>query len=134
MKQDSNTLLTILAILSIITFTRSLVYVIFSADSFNLGEKAGGNIAPFVDKTLTTFAAVRFVLAAVILGVRGVHKDILTGVLVFLLLSSVQRAYYQYLIDSKSKSAALKYLETYQPLSSILVLASSVYIMAYVLF
>jgi hypothetical protein len=134
MKQDSNTLLTILAILSILTFTRSLVYLIFSADSFNLGEKAGGNIAPFVDKTLTTFAAVRFVLAAVILGVRGLHKDILTGVLAFLIFSSVQRAYYQYLIDSKSKSAALQYLETYQPLNTILVLASSVYIMTYVLF
>ena len=134
MKQDSNTLLTILAILSILTFTRSLVYLIFSADSFNLGEKAGTNIKPFVDKTLTVFSSVRFVLAAVILGVRGLHKDILTGVLVFLLFSSSQRAYYQYLIDSKSQSATFKYLETYQPLNTILVLASSVYIMTYVLF
>ena len=134
MKQDSNTLLTILAILSILTFTRSLVYLIFSADSFNLGEKAGTNIQPFVDKTLTVFSSVRFVLAAVILGVRGLHKDILTGVLAFLIFSSVQRAYYQYLIDSKSQSATFKYLDTYQPLNTILVLASSVYIMTYVLF
>jgi hypothetical protein len=110
------------------------VYLVFSADSFNLGEKAGTNIAPFVDKTLTVFSSVRFVLAAVILGVRGLHKDILTGVLVFLLFSSAQRAYYQYLIDSKSQSATFKYLETYQPLNTILVLASSVYIMTYVLF
>ena len=134
MKQDSNTLLTMLAILSILTFTRSLVYAFFSSYSLNLAENAGVNIKPFVDKTLTVFSSIRFVLASIILGVRGLHKDILTGVLVFLVLSSVQRAYYQYLVDSKSKSATTQYLEKYQPLNTILVLASSVYIMTYVLF
>ena len=101
MKQDSNTLLTMLAILSILTFTRSLVYAFFSSDSLNLAENDSVDMKPFVNKTLTTFAAVRFVLAAVILGVRGLHKDILTGVLVFLVLSSVQRSYYEYLFESK---------------------------------
>ena len=134
MKQDSNTLLTILAILSILTFTRSLVYLVFSADSFNLGEKAGTNIKPFVDKTLTVFSSVRFVLAAVILGVRGLHKDILTGVLVFLMFTSIQRVYYEYMRSSAPQSKVTQYLDKYQPVNSVLLFVSSLYIMKYVLF
>ena len=42
--------------------------------------------------------------------------------------------YYQGVGRAERQKTALQYLETYQPLNTILVLASSVYIMTYVLF
>jgi hypothetical protein len=76
----------------------------------------------------------RIILASVILGVRGLHKDILTGVLIFLVLSSVQRAYYEHMLISAPQSKVTQYLDKYQPVNSALLFASSLYIMKYVLF
>ena len=134
MKQDSNTLLTILAILSIITFTRSLVYAIFTREEIDMSKQSGINIHEILDKTLTIFSMLRIILASIILSVRGLHKDILTVVLVFLVLSSVQRFYYEHLISSAPQSMRAQYLDKYQPVNSVLLFVSSLYIMKYVLF
>jgi hypothetical protein len=133
MKQDSNILLTTLAILSILTFTRSLVYVIFGIEAIDMSKQSGINIEEILDKILSIFAMLRIILASVVLGVRGLHKDILTGVLVFLILSSVQRAYYEYMLSYAPQSKVTQYLDKYQPINSALLFASSLYIMKYVL-
>jgi hypothetical protein len=134
MKQDSNILLTTLAILSILTFTRSLVYAIFSIEAIEMSKQSGINIEEILDKVLSIFAMLRIILASVILGVRGLHKDILTGVLVFLVFSSVQRAYYEHMLTSAPQSKVTQYLDKYQPVNSVLLFASSLYIMKYLLF
>jgi len=134
MKQDSNTLLTILAILSILTFTRTLVYVIFGEEAINMSKQSGINVEEILDRTLTIFGMLRIILAGAVLGVRGLHKDILTGVLLFLVFSSIQRFYYEYLRSSAQQSKVTQYLDKYQPVNSVLLFVSSLYIMKYVLF
>lgn len=134
MKQDSNILLTILAILSIITFTRSLVYAIFTKEEIDMSKQSGINVEAILEKTLTIFSMLRIILASIILSVRGLHKDILTGVLVFLVFSSLQRFYYEHLISSAPQSMMAQYLDKYQPVNSVLLFVSSLYIMKYVLF
>jgi hypothetical protein len=134
MKQDSNTLLTVLAILSIITFTRSLVYAIFTTEEIDMSKQSGINVEAILEKTLTIFSMLRIILASIILSVRGLHKDILTGVLVFLVFSSLQRFYYEHLISSAPQSMMAQYLDKYQPVNSVLLFVSSLYIMKYVLF
>lgn len=134
MKQDSNILLTTLAILSILTFTRSLVYVIFTVEEVQMSKQSGINIHEILDKILTIFSMLRIILASVVLGVRGLHKDILTGVLVFLVFSSLQRFYYEYMLSSAPQSKVTQYLDRYQPVNSVLLFVSSLYIMKYVLF
>jgi len=134
MKQDSNILLTTLAILSILTFTRSLVYAIFTVEEIQMSKQSGINIHEILDKTLTIFSMLRIILASVVLGVRGLHKDILTGVLVFLVFSSLQRFYYEHMLTSAPQSKVTQYLDRYQPVNSVLLFVSSLYIMKYVLF
>lgn len=134
MKQDSNILLTALAILSILTFTRSLVYAIFSIEEVQMSKQSGINVEEILDKTLTIFGMLRIILASVVIGVRGLHKDILTGVLVFLVFSSLQRLYYEHMLSSAPQSKITQYLDKYQPVNSVFLFLSSVYIMKYVLF
>jgi hypothetical protein len=134
MKQDSNILLTILAILSILTFTRTLVYAIFGEEAIVMSKQSGINVDEILDRTLSIFAMLRIILAGIVLGLRGLHKDILTGVLVFLVFSSVQRAYYEYMRSSAPQSKVTQELDKYQPVNSVLLFVSSLYIMKYVLF
>ena len=134
MKQDSNILLTILAILSILTFTRTLVYVIFGEEANIMSKQSGINIVEILARTLTIFSMLRIILAGVVLSLRGLHNDILTGVLVFLMFTSIQRVYYEYMRSSAPQSKVTQYLDKYQPVNSVLLFLSSLYIMKYVLF
>jgi uncharacterized membrane protein YhaH (DUF805 family) len=134
MKQDSNILLTILAILIIFTFTRTLVYAIFGEEAVNMSKQSGINVEEILDRTLTIFAMLRIILAGIVLGLRGLHNDILTGVLVFLMFTSIQRFYYEYMRSSAPQSKVTQDLDKYQPVNSVLIFVSSVYIMKYVLF
>ena len=134
MKQDSNILLSILAILSILTFTRTLVYVIIGQEAIYMSKQSGIDVTKILDRTLTLFAILRITLASIILSIRGLHKDILTGVLVFLTLSSIQRFYYEYMISYYPESKVTQYLDKYQPVNSVLLFVSSLYIMKYILF
>lgn len=134
MKQDSNILLTALIILSLVTFTRTMVYILFSDKFINLGKVAGIDIDDVYKKTLLVFSIVRFLLASIILYSRHFHNDMLSYVLVFLIFSSIQRFYYQYLYSIDSKSKIRYNLKEFQPLNTFLVFSSSLYIMKYVLF
>ena len=134
MKQDSNILLTALIILSLVTFTRTMVYILFSDKFIDLGKVAGIDLVDVYKKTLLVFSIVRFLLASIILYSRHFHNDMLSYVLVFLIFSSIQRFYYQYLYSIDSKSKIRYNLQEYQPLNTFLVFSSSLYIMKYVLF
>lgn len=134
MKQDSNILLTALIILSLVTFTRTLVYLLFSDRFINLGKIAGVDLDYVFKKTMLVFSIVRFLLANIILHTRKFQNDTLSYVLVYLIFSSLQRFYYDYLIQHNSNSKIRYYLKDFQPVNTFLILASSLYIMKYVLF
>jgi hypothetical protein len=134
MKGESNLILTILAILSIFSFTRTLVYVAFNDKLLNLDESANFNFDPIFDKTLLIFAIVRITLSLIVLYNRRFYNDLLSFVLIFFVFSSLQRFYYQYLITHDPKSKVKQYLDIYQNYNSILVFLGSLYIMKYVLF
>jgi hypothetical protein len=133
MKKDSNTLLIFLVILSLTTFTRSLVYIIFHTNERRL-SKTLLHFDKLLEVVLLIFGIIRIVLATIIINERGIHNDILTFVLIYLIFSSFQRFYYHYLLTQKPDSQMKKYLEKFQNLNSILILLSSLYIMKYVFF
>ena len=133
MKKDTNTLLIFLVILSLTTFTRSLVYIIFHTNESKLSE-TGIHFGKLLEVVLLIFSIIRVVLATIIISGTGFHNDILTYVLIYLIFSSLQRFYYHYLLTRKPNSKMTKYVEKFQNLNSILILLSSLYIMKYVFF
>lgn len=134
MKQDSNILLTALIILSLVTFTRTLVYLLFSDRFIHLGKIAGVDLDYVFKKTMLVFSIVRILLANIILHTRKFQNDTLSYVLVYLIFSSLQRFYYDYLNNRNSDSKIRYYLKEFQPVNTFLIIASSLYIMKYVLF
>jgi prolipoprotein diacylglyceryltransferase len=110
------------------------VYAIFGEEAVNMSKQSGINVEEILDRTLTIFAMLRIILAGIVLGLRGLHNDILTGVLVFLMFTSIQRFYYEYMRSSAPQSKVTQDLDKYQPVNSVLIFVSSVYIMKYVLF
>jgi len=134
MNKESNILLIILIILSLTTFTRTLVYYIFHTGLINFGSKSKQEIDKVIDKVLVIFTTIRIILVTIILSMRGVQNDILTYVLAFLFLSSTQRYIYEYTKFNYPSSNLYKALENFQDLNTNLVLLSSLYIMKYVFF
>jgi hypothetical protein len=132
MKGDSIIILILLAILSISTLTRSLVYAAFKTNLFDL-EKSE-NMNSVIDKTLTIFASIRLILASIILYLRQLQNDLLTYFLVAFVIISIQREYYQYLILNNKNSKIKLFLDKIQDYTSIIVILGSLYIMKYVLF
>lgn len=134
MNKESNILLIILIILSLTTFTRTLVYYIFHTGLINFGSKSKQEIDKVIDKVLVIFTTIRIILVTIILSMRGVQNDILTYVLAFLFLSSTQRYIYEYTKFNYPSSNLYKALENFQDLNTNMVLLSSLYIMKYVFF
>ena len=134
MNKESNILLIFLIILSLTTFTRTLVYYIFHTGLINFGSKSKLEIDKVIDKVLVIFTTIRIILVTIILSMRGVQNDILTYVLAFLFLSSTQRYIYEYTKFNYPSSNLYKALENFQDLNTNLVLLSSLYIMKYVFF
>ena len=134
MNKESNILLIFLIILSLTTFTRTLVYYIFHTGLINFGSKSKEEIDKVIDKVLVIFTTIRIILVTIILSMRGVQNDILTYVLAFLFLSSTQRYIYEYTKFNYPSSNLYKALENFQDLNTNLVLLSSLYMMKYVFF
>lgn len=134
MNKETNILLIFLIILSLTAFTRTLVYYIFHTGLINFGSKSRQEIDKVLDKVLIIFTTIRIILVTIILSMRGFQKDILTGILVFLFLSSTQRYIYEYTKFNYPSSNLYKALENFQDLNTNLVLLSSLYIMKYVFF
>ena len=134
MNKESNIFLIFLIILSLTTFTRTLVYYIFHTGLINFGSKSKEEIDKVIDKVLVIFTTIRIILVTIILSMRGVQNDILTYVLAFLFLSSTQRYIYEYTKFNYPSSNLYKALENFQDLNTNLVLLSSLYLMKYVFF
>lgn len=134
MLHDTNSLLTILAIMSILSFTRTLVYLLYQKNILNVAGRTEMDVDPYLNKVFLIFSSLRIILSSIVLYKRQFQNDILSYVLIFLIFSSLQRFYYDYLIRNHSDSKIKLYLDKIQDLNSILVFLSSLYIMKYILF
>jgi hypothetical protein len=132
-ESDLNILLTLLIILSVVSFARTLIYIGFDNDLFDLGEKiAGFDTEPILQGVALIFAAIRFLIISLVLNKRGIQQDILTYVLFYLLFTIVLRIYYVYLFFKEPKSKAKYLIDKYQDLNAILVFFSSAYILKFI--
>jgi hypothetical protein len=132
-ESDLNILLTLLIILSVVSFARTLIYIGFDNDLFDLGEKiAGFDTEPILQGVALIFAAIRFLIISLVLNKRGIQQDILTYVLFYLLFTIVLRIYYVYLFFKEPKSKAKYLIDKYQDLNAILVFFSTAYILKFI--
>jgi hypothetical protein len=134
MKQESKIVLTLLVILSLLSFTRTLVYLIFSNNLLKLKGKPKEDVTDVTHKVLLVFSIVRLVIVTIILDKRHLQNDILTYVLLFLFLSSIEGFAYTYYGKYYPKSDIFNFLENIQGLNAFIIIASSLYIMKYVFF
>lgn len=134
MKQESFTLVVLLIILSLTTFTRSLVYFIFSDNFLKLTGKPKEAVAKYIDAILAIFSIIRILLVVIILHKRHFQYDILSYVLLFLLLSAIEGVIYTYNERINPQSNISKALDKIQDANTIMILASSLYIIKYIFF
>lgn len=134
MKQELFALVVLLIILSLTTFTRTLVYFIFRENVLNLTGKPKEEVAKYIDSVLAIFSVIRILLIVIILNKRGFHHDILTYVLLFLLLSALEGVFYDYVRKFKPQSNITKGLDKIQDANTVMILASSLYIIKYIFF
>ena len=132
MKVESTIILILLAILSVSELTRSLVFVAFEDNIFNLNKSSA--MEDTIQKILLIFDTLPDILAVVILYYRQLQNDLLTYILIFFIIVSIQRFYYEYLYFYHPKSQTKMYLDKVQDVISIILFLSSIYIMKYILF
>lgn len=132
MKTETNSVIIILVVLSILTFTRSLAYGLFSSDLTTLNKE--DSVDDDIKKVLFVLSMLRLILAIVVVTMRQIHNDVLTYVLMYIIISTVQRFYYEYMLKTEPNSNTTLYLQKFQAVNFGLLFLSSVYIMKYVLF
>jgi hypothetical protein len=133
-KNLDNQTLVLLILLSIIVFTRTLVYITFDADLLDLDKYLNIESESTVDVVLTIFAIIRLLLSAIILYKTSVRVDILSFALIYLIFSSFLRFYYQYLICKNDHSKTRRYIDRYQDINAVILFMISLYIIKHVFF
>jgi len=134
-ESDLNILLTLLIILSVVSFARSLIYIGFDNDLFDLGEKiAGFDTEPILQGVGLIFAAIRLLVIGLVLNKRGIQADMLTYVLLYLIFTILLRIYYVYLFFKDPKNKHVFVIDKYQDLNAILVFLSTAYILKFIFF
>lgn len=134
MKQELFALVVLLIILSLTTFTRTLVYFIFRENILNLTGKPREQVGKYIDTVLAIFSIIRILLIVLIINKRGLHHDILTYVLVFLFISALEGVLYDYSRKYNPQSNITKGLDKIQDINTVMILASSIYILKYIFF
>jgi hypothetical protein len=130
---DTN-LIILLVILSILSFTRTIIYVLFDMNLVALDKQLGFNFEPALNNILLIFAILRLLLATIILYKRTYQFDLITISLIYLIFTSFLRFYYEYLYLYKPRSKELYYIDKYQDVNAILIFTASAYIMYYIFF
>ena len=84
-ERDVNILLTLLIILSILSFIRTFVYIVFDNNLVDIDRKAGYDIEKIMEGVLLIFAILRFYICSIILTKRGIHNDVITYIMFYLI-------------------------------------------------
>lgn len=133
-KNLDNQTLVLLILLSITVFTRTLVYITFDSDLLDLDRYLNIESESTVDVVLTFFAIIRLLLSAIILYKRSFGVDLMTFALIYFILSSFLRFYYQYLIYKNDHSKTRRYIDRYQDINAVILFMISLYIIKHVFF
>ena len=133
-KSDINILLTLLIILSILTFTRTFIYLLFDEQFVNADKYLGLNVDLIMEGVLSIFAILRLYISGLVLVKRGVYYDALTAALGYLIFTSILRLYYEYLYFYKPNSKYKYYIDKYQDVNAFALFLSSSYILYFIFF
>ena len=130
-----NILLTLLIILSVVSFTRSLVYLFFDQNLFDITSKfAGFDTESIFQGIAIIFASLRLLIISLIFNKRGFKNDAISYILLYLLFIVILSFYYAYLFFNYPNSKQAYVIDTYQDLNSILVFFASAYIIKFIFF
>ena len=130
-KSDINILLTLLIILSILTFTRTFIYLLFDEQFVNADKYLGLKLDLIMEGVFTIFAILRLYISALVLIKREIKYDLLTTALGFLIFTSILRLYYEYLYFYKPDSKEKYYIDKFQDVDAFALFLSSSYILYY---
>ena len=131
---EINILLTLLIILSVLSFIRAFIYIVFDNNLVDIDTKIGYNIEKFMEGIYLIFAILRLYICSIILIKREIHNDAITYIMFYLIYTSFLRFYYDYLYFNYPKSNQIYYIDKYQDVNAIFVFLSSAYIVKYIFF
>lgn len=128
-KPDINILLTLLIILSILSFARTFTYILFDNQLVNADKYLGLNIDLILEAVLSIFSILRLYISSLVLIKRGLEYDMLTYVLLYLIFTCFVRFYYEYLYFFKPESKEKYYIDKYQDVNAVSIFLASAYIL-----
>jgi hypothetical protein len=131
-KSDINVLLTLLIILSVLTFSRTFIYLLFDKQFVNADKYLGLNLDIIMEGVLSIFAILRLYISVLVLIKREIKYDLLTTALGFLIFTSILRLYYEYLYFYKPESKEKFYIDKFQDIDAVALFISSSYILYYI--
>lgn len=132
-KPDINILLTLLIILSILSFVRTFTYILFDKQLVNADKYFGLNIDLIMEAVLSIFSILRLYISSLVLIKRGLEYDMLTYVLLYLIFTCFVRFYYEYLYFFKPESKEKYYIDKYQDVNAVSIFLASAYILYFIL-
>lgn len=131
---ETNILLALLILLSILSFTRTFVYILFDNHLVDIDRKIGFNLEIILEGVLTIFAILRLYIASIVLIKRPFDFDLLSYVLIYLIFTSFLRFYYEYLYFFKPDSDEKHFIDKYQDVNAVLIFISSAIILKHIFF
>lgn len=128
-----NILLTLLIILSVVSFTRSLVYLFFDRNLFDAADRiAGFNTQPIFEGIAIIFSCLRLLIISLIFNKRGFINDKLTYVLMYFIFNITMSFYYAYLFFNDPNSKEEYVIDVYRDINAVLLFFASAYVIKFI--
>lgn len=133
--RDANLLLTLLILLSVIVFVRTVFFVLFDKRLFALDKNLGFNIQPIIQKfILPMFALLRVIIIFLFFSIKPVQADVISFVLIYILIMSFIRFYFVYLCIYYPESKQIEPIDRFQDINTSVQFITSAYIVYYIFF
>jgi hypothetical protein len=130
----SNEVITLLILVSLLSFTRTIIHILIDKDLIDLDNKLGFNFGHIKNDLSTAFSILRILLISIILAKRNFKIDLISFVLIYLFLLSCLRIYYEYLYLYKPNSKEEYYIDKVLDITTIITFLSSGYIIYFIFF
>jgi len=131
--RDTNLLLTLLILLSVIVFARTIIFVLFDKKLLALDKNLGFNIQPIIQKfILPMFALLRVIIIFLFFSIKPVQADVISIVLIYILIMSFIRFYFVYLCIYYPKSKQIEPIDRFQDINTSIQFVTSTYIVYYI--
>jgi hypothetical protein len=131
----TNLLLTLLIILSVLIFTRTIIFVLFDKHLFALDKNLGFDIQPVIQNfILPIYALLRIIIIFIFFSIKPVRVDVISIVLIYILIMSFIRFYFVYLCVYYPKSKQIEPIDRVQDINTSVQFVASTYIVYYIFF